>query len=52
MRYLDRCQRNFEFIRTLMKRAQAAGELDDRFDSRELAYGFYGQAQLSSWRIC
>jgi AcrR family transcriptional regulator len=44
--YLDRCQHNIKFIRSLIKRAQAAGELDDRFDSRDLAYGFYGQAHL------
>jgi AcrR family transcriptional regulator len=44
--YLDRRQRNLEFIHALMKRARAAGELDKRFDSRDLAYGFYGQAHL------
>ena len=46
LRYLDRCQRNLEFMHSLIKRAQAAGKLDDRFDSRDLAYGFYGQAHL------
>jgi AcrR family transcriptional regulator len=46
LRYLDRCQRNLEFMHSLIKRAQTAGELDDRFDSRDLAYGFYGQAHL------
>jgi AcrR family transcriptional regulator len=46
LHYLDRCQRNLDFIRSLIKRAQTAGELDDRFDSRDLAYGFYGQAHL------
>jgi len=46
LNYLDRCQRNLEFIRSLIKRAQAAGELNDQFDSRDLAYGFYGQAHL------
>jgi len=44
--YLDRCQRNLELMHGLIKRAQADGELDDRFDSRELAYGFYGQAHF------
>src|SRR5579862_8416464 len=44
--YLDRRLRNLEFIHSLMKRARAAGELDKRFDSRDLAYGFYGQAHL------
>jgi AcrR family transcriptional regulator len=43
LRYLDRCQRNLEFIHSLMKRALVAGELDGHFDSRDLAYGFYGQ---------
>ncbi len=43
LRYLDKCQRNLEFIHSLMKRALAAGELDGRFGSRDLAYGFYGQ---------
>jgi len=46
LRYLDRCQRNLDFIHSLMKRARAAGELDRRFDCRDLAYGFYGQAHL------
>jgi hypothetical protein len=46
LHYLDRCQRNLEFMHGLIKRAQAGGELDDRFDSRELAYGFYGQAHF------
>ena len=31
LRYLDKCQRNLEFIHSLMKRAQAAGELDQPF---------------------
>jgi AcrR family transcriptional regulator len=44
--HLDKCKRNLEFIHTLIKRAQAAGELDGRFDSRELAYGFYGQTNF------
>jgi AcrR family transcriptional regulator len=43
LRYSDKCERNFEFIHSLMKKGLAAGILDKRFDSRELAYGFYGQ---------
>ncbi len=43
LRYSEKCERNFEFIHLLMKKALAAGILDRRFDSRELAYGFYGQ---------
>jgi AcrR family transcriptional regulator len=46
MRYADKCERNFEFVHSLMKRAQSAGELSDRFDSRELAFGFYGQTNV------
>jgi AcrR family transcriptional regulator len=42
VRYLDKCQRNLEFIHSLMKRAQKDGELSHHFDSRDLAYGFYG----------
>jgi len=44
--YLDRCQRNLGFIRELIRRAQTAGELGDRFDNRDLAYGFYGLAHF------
>jgi AcrR family transcriptional regulator len=46
LRYLDRCERNFEFIHSLMKRALANGELCRRFGSRDLAFGFYGQANI------
>ena len=44
--YLDKCQRNFEVIHSLFKQALARGELDRRFDSRELAYGFYGHGHF------
>jgi TetR/AcrR family transcriptional regulator len=40
----DRCERNFEFVHALIKQGQARGELSRSFDSRELAFGFYGQA--------
>jgi len=43
---LDKCKRSLEFIHALIQRARAAGELDDRFDSWELAYGFYGQTNF------
>jgi AcrR family transcriptional regulator len=46
LRYLDRVERNFEFIHSLMKRGLARGELDGRFKSRDLAFGFYGQMNL------
>ncbi len=44
--YLDKCQRNFDVVHSLVKQALAQGELDRRFESRELAYGFYGQAHF------
>ena len=44
--YLDKCQRNFDVVHSLVKEALARGELDRRFDSRELAYGFYGQGHF------
>jgi len=46
LRYVDKCERNFEFIHSLMKQALTDGELDRRFASRELAFGFYGQANI------
>jgi len=46
LHYLDRCQRNLEFTRSLIQQAQAAGELGNRFDCRDLAYGFYGLAHF------
>ena len=38
----EKCQRNFDFVHDLLRRAQQAGELDPHFDSQELAFGFYG----------
>jgi AcrR family transcriptional regulator len=46
LRYADKCERNFEFVHSLMKRALKNGELNSRFDSRELAFGFYGQSNM------
>ncbi len=40
----SRC--NFELIHTLVKEELERGELDTRFDSRELAFGFYGSMNL------
>jgi AcrR family transcriptional regulator len=44
--YADKCERNFEFFHSLIQRAQKKGELDKRFDSQELAFGFYGLANF------
>ena len=43
LRYSEKCERNFEFVHSVVKNALEAGALDKRFDSRELAFGFYGQ---------
>ena len=40
--YLKKCERNFEFIHSLVKNGLADGALDKRFGSRELALGIYG----------
>jgi AcrR family transcriptional regulator len=44
--YADKCERNFEFIHSLFKRALKNGELDARFDGQEMAFGFYGMANF------
>ena len=44
--YTDKCERNFEFIHSLIRQAQKKGELDQHFDSEELAFGFYGMANF------
>ena len=41
-----KCERNFEFIHTLIRTAQKNRELEQRFDSREQAFGFYGMANF------
>jgi len=40
--YADKCERNFEFVHSLIKAAQKSGELNRNFDSREMAFGIYG----------
>jgi AcrR family transcriptional regulator len=42
----EKCARNFEYVHSLIKRAQKNGELDKSFKSRELAFGFYGLANF------
>ena len=44
--YMHKCERNFEFIHSLMKKGVAEGSLDPKFQSRELAYGLYGQMNI------
>lgn len=42
----EKCERNFEFVHALIKAAQKKGELDKRYNSQELAFGFYGLANF------
>src|SRR5580704_16960865 len=42
----EKCERNFEFVHSVIKSAQKNGELDRHFDSMELAMGFYGQVNF------
>jgi AcrR family transcriptional regulator len=44
--YLDKCERNFEFIQDLFKRARKKGGLDPRFNCEDLALGFYGMVNF------
>ncbi len=44
--YSDKCERNFEFIHTLFKRAQKNGDVSRRFDCQDMAFGFYGMANF------
>jgi AcrR family transcriptional regulator len=44
--YADKCERNFEFVHSLIKTAQKNGELNKNFDSGEMAFGIYGLTNL------
>ena len=46
LNYAEKCERNLEFMHSLIEHARQKGELDDRFDSRELAFGFSGLANF------
>ncbi len=46
VRYLDKSLRNFDFLHSLIKKGLADGALDPTFDSRELAYGLFGQLNI------
>lgn len=42
----EKCERNFDFLLNVFKRAQKNGELDKSYDSQELTFGFYGLANV------
>jgi AcrR family transcriptional regulator len=46
LQYKEKCQRNFEFIHELMKAGIKDGELDGRFEPRELAMAWYGLVNI------
>jgi AcrR family transcriptional regulator len=46
LRFLDRCERNFDFVLDLFKSAQKNGELDAAFDCEEMAFSYYGMANF------
>ena len=43
---VEKCERNFEFVHSLIKEAQKNGELDDAFTSQELVFAFSGQVNF------
>jgi AcrR family transcriptional regulator len=44
--YLPKCERNFEFIHSLVREGVAGGQLDRRFSTRELTAAIYGMMTL------
>ena len=43
---LEKCERNFEFLLSFIKRGQAEGLLDSSWPSRELTFGLYGMVHI------
>lgn len=46
IRYVDKCERNFEFIHALIRRGLADGGLNKTYSSRELTMGIYGMMTI------
>ena len=46
IRYVDKCERNFEFIHALIRRGLADGLLNKAYSSRELTMGIYGMMTI------
>jgi AcrR family transcriptional regulator len=40
--YLDRCERNFEFVHALIRRGRAEGGINRKLSSREMTMALYG----------
>ena len=46
IRYMDKCERNFEFIHALIRSGLADGTLDKAFSSAQLTMGIYGMMTI------
>ena len=46
IRYVDKCERNFEFIHALIRRGLADGALNKTYSSRELTMSIYGMMTI------
>jgi len=46
IRYMDKCERNFEFIHALIRRGLTKGALDKAFTSSQLTLGIYGMMTI------
>ena len=46
IRYVDKCERNFEFIHALIRRGLAGGSLNKTYSSRELTMSIYGMMTI------
>ena len=46
IRYLPKCERNFEFIHELIRQGSSERALRDNFSSRELTMGLYGMMTI------
>jgi AcrR family transcriptional regulator len=50
--YLPKGERNFEFVHDLIRAGVAAGKLDGRFSTRELAMGIFGMMNIKvMWHL-
>lgn len=46
IRYLDKCRRNFELVRDVVREGQRAGRLTRGFDTEHLARGIFGMMNI------
>jgi AcrR family transcriptional regulator len=46
IRYLDKCARNYEFMKSLIKQGQAEGALTKRYQTEELTMAIFGMLNI------